>query len=47
MPLWTSRVQEVTTHAQSGVPVEANGVTMSELHEIWQIEGKRHFYLGL
>ena len=24
------------------MPVEAIGVIMSELHEIWQVEGKRH-----
>ena len=25
-----------------GLPVEATGVAVSGLHEIWQIEGKRH-----
>ena len=33
--------QEVTTQDQRRVPVGAIGVTVSELHEIWQVEGKR------
>ena len=32
---------KVTTQDQGGVPVEA-WTTVSELHEIWQIEEKRH-----
>ena len=35
-------MQEVTTQDQRGVLVEAIGATMLELHEIWQVEGKRH-----
>ena len=31
--------------AQKGMPVEAIGATVSELHEIWQVEGKRRFDL--
>ena len=33
-------VQKVTTQDQRGVPLETIEVTMSELHEIWQVEGK-------
>ena len=33
---------KVRTQDQGGVPVEAIGTTISELHEIWQIEEKRH-----
>ena len=33
---------KVTTQDQRGVPVGAIRVTVSELHEIWQVEGKRH-----
>ena len=32
-------MQEITTQDQRGVLVEAIGVTVSELHEIWQVEG--------
>ena len=34
-------MQEITTQDQSGVLVGAIGVTVSELHEIWQVEGKQ------
>ena len=34
-------VQEITTQDQSGVLVGAIGVTVLELHEIWQVEGKQ------
>ena len=34
-------MQEVTIQDQRGGPVEAIEVTVSELHEIWQVEGKR------
>ena len=33
--------EEVTMQDQRGVPVRAIGVTMSKLHEIWQVEGKQ------
>ncbi|XP_050281259.1 uncharacterized protein LOC126722149 [Quercus robur] len=33
--------QEVTMQDQKRVPIRAIGITMSELHEIWQVEGKR------
>ena len=36
------RVPEVTTQDQKGVPVEVIGEIVSKLHEIWQVEGKRH-----
>ena len=35
-------MQEVTIQDQRGGPVEAIEVTVPELHEIWQVEGKRH-----
>ena len=34
-------VQDITTQVQRGVLVEAIGVTVLELHEIWQVEGKQ------
>ena len=37
---------EVTTQDQRGVPVEAIGVTVLELHEIWQVKEKRRFDLA-
>ena len=27
---------------ERGVPIEVIGVTILKLHEIWQVEGKRH-----
>ena len=34
-------VEEITTQDQRGVLVGAIGVTVSELHEIWQVEEKQ------
>ena len=36
------RVPEVTTQDQKGVPVGIIGEIVLKLHEIWQVEGKRH-----
>ena len=40
--LGVAGASEVTTQDQIRVLVEGIRVTMSELHEIWQVEGKRH-----
>jgi len=43
MRFWSSKSVGSHNAKSKGVLVEANRVTMSELHEIWQVEGKRQF----
>ena len=35
--------RQKSQHRIKGVPIKAIGVTISELCEIWQVEGKRHY----
>ena len=42
MPSWSNRGARSHNAKPNGVPLEAIGATVSELHEIWQVEGKQH-----
>ena len=48
IPLKLRKYLKLTENTKSkGVPVEAIGVSVSELHEIWQVEGKQRSDLNL
>ena len=43
MPSWSSKgVESHNARSKGGASSGAIGVTVSELHEIWQVEGKQH-----